>query len=48
MGKAYSQTIYDTAELAGRLGVKTIVIMSGLPETKADTVTPNWVTFTIS
>ena len=32
MGRAHSRTIHDTAELAGKLGVKTIVTMSGLPE----------------
>ena len=48
MGKAHSQTIHDTAELAGKLGVKTIVTMSGLPEAKAGDVTPNWITSTIS
>ena len=48
MGKAHSQTIHDTAELAGKLGVKTIVTMSGLPEAKTDDVTPNRITSTIS
>ena len=48
MGKAHSQTIHDTAELAGKLGVKTIVTMSGLPEAKAGDVTPNRITSTIS
>lgn len=31
MGHAHSKTIHDTAILAGKLGVKTIVTMSGLP-----------------
>ena len=48
MGKAHSKTIHDTAELAGKLGVKTIVTMSGLPEAKKGDVTPNWITSTIS
>ena len=48
MGKAHSKTIHDTAVLAGKLGVKTIVTMSGLPEAKAGDVTPNWITSTIS
>ena len=48
MGKAHSQTIHETAQLAGKLGVKTIVTMSGLPEGKAGDVTPNWITSTIS
>ena len=48
MGKAHSKTIHDTAILAGKLGVKTIVTMSGLPEAKKGDVTPNWITSTIS
>jgi len=32
MGHAHSRTIHDTAVLAGKLGVKTLVMMSGLPE----------------
>jgi len=31
MGRAHSKTIHDTAVLAGKLVVKTIVMMSGLP-----------------
>lgn len=48
MGRAHSQTIHDTAELAGKLGVKTIVTMSGLPEAAPGDTTPNWITSTIS
>lgn len=48
MGKAHSKTIHDTAVLAGLLGVKTIVTMSGLPEAAPGDVTPNWITSTIS
>jgi sugar phosphate isomerase/epimerase len=48
MGKAHSKTIHDTAVLAGLLGVKTIVTMSGLPEAAAGDKTPNWITSTIS
>ena len=48
MGRAHSQTIHNTAELAGRLGVTTIVTMSGLPEAAKGDVTPNWITSTIS
>ena len=48
MGKAHSQTIHDTAELAGILGVKTIVTMSGLPAGCAHDMTPNWITSTVS
>jgi len=48
MGHAHSQTIHDTAELAGLLGVKTIVTMSGLPAGAPGDKTPNWITSTIS
>ncbi len=48
MGRAHSKTIHDTAVLAGRLGVKTIVMMSGLPEGAPGEHTPNWLTSTIS
>ncbi len=48
MGKAHSQSIYDTAELAGKLGVKTIVTMSGLPEGAPGDITPNWMVTTVS
>lgn len=48
MGRAHSKTIHDTAVLAGKLGVKTIVTMSGLPEAAPSDKTPNWITSTIS
>lgn len=48
MGRAHSKTIHDTAVLAGLLGVKTIVTMSGLPEAAPGDTTPNWITSTIS
>lgn len=48
MGRAHSQTIHDTAVLAGLLGVKTIVTMSGLPEGTPGDTAPNWITSTIS
>ena len=48
MGKAHSKTIHDTAVLAGKLGVKTIVTMSGLPAGAPGDKTPNWITSTIS
>ena len=31
MGELHTKTIYDTAVLAGKLGVKKLVMMSGLP-----------------
>ena len=48
MGREHSKTIHDTVELAGKLGVKTIVTMSGLPEGAPGEHTPNWLTSTIS
>ncbi len=48
MGRTHSKTIHDTAVLAGKLGVKTIVAMSGLPEGAPGEHTPNWLTSTIS
>ena len=48
MGHAHSKTIHDTVVLAERLGVKTIVTMSGLPAGAPGDKTPNWITSTIS
>ena len=41
--KSHRQLIRDTIELAGRLGVRTIVSMSGCGGDAADDTTPNWV-----
>ena len=43
MGKAHSKTQHDTLKLAGLLGVKTIVTMSGLPAGAPGDKTPNWI-----
>ncbi len=48
MGEAHSQSAYMTAELAGKLGVQKIVMMSGLPEGAPGDKTPNWITSTVS
>lgn len=48
MGKTHSKTIHDTVLLAEKLGVKTIVTMSGLPEGKPGDTTPTWLTTTVS
>ena len=48
MGKAHSKTQHDTLKLAGLLGVKTIVTMSGLPAGAPGDKTPNWIVSTIS
>ncbi|MCQ2501332.1 MAG: sugar phosphate isomerase/epimerase [Lachnospiraceae bacterium] len=48
IGKKHSDTAYDTVTLAGKLGVKTVVMMSGLPAACPTDQTPNWITSTQS
>lgn len=48
MGEKHSATAYQTVELASKLGVKKIVMMSGLPGGCEGDKTPNWITSTIS
>ncbi len=48
MGKAHEKTSYQTVELAGKLGLTKIVMMSGLPAGAPGDKTPNWVTSTVS
>ncbi|OCG00174.1 sugar phosphate isomerase/epimerase family protein [Gilliamella sp. wkB112] len=48
MGEKHTHTAYQTVELAGKLGVKKIVMMSGLPGGGPDDKIPNWITSTIS
>lgn len=48
MGKAHSKTMRDTIVLAGKLGVKTVVTMSGLPAGAPGEKTPNWFVSTVS
>ena len=48
LGEKHTKTAYATVELAGKLGVKKIVMMSGLPAASAEDKTPNWITSTIS
>jgi len=48
LGEQHTRTSYETAELAGKLGVKKIVMMSGLPAGSAGDKTPNWITSTIT
>ena len=48
MGKMHSKTMHDTVKLAGLLGVKTIVTMSGLPAGSPNDTTPNWFVSTVS
>ena len=47
-GKEYARSMYDCAELAGKLGVKKIVAMAGLPAGAPGDTTPNWITSTVS
>ena len=43
-GPQWSESMYRCAELAGKLGVKKIVCMSGLPPANEHDTTPNWIT----
>lgn len=47
-GMQYKQSMYNCAALAGKLGVKKIVAMAGLPAGSPDDTTPNWITSTVS
>lgn len=48
LGKKHSASSYRTVELAAKLGVKKIVMMSGLPGGCPEDKIPNWITSTIS
>ena len=43
-GPQWSESMYRCAELAGKLGVKKLVCMSGLPPANEHDTTPNWIT----
>ena len=47
-GKEYAKSMYDCATLAGKLGVKKLVAMAGLPAGSENDTTPNWITSTVS
>ncbi|MGP8305915.1 sugar phosphate isomerase/epimerase family protein [Vibrio sp. YIC-376] len=47
-GEQYSKSMYECATLAGKLGVKKIVAMAGLPAGSPEDRTPNWITSTVS
>lgn len=47
-GKNYSDSMYDCATLAGKLGVKKLIAMSGLPAGNEHDTTPNWIVSTVS
>ncbi|MAY33082.1 MAG: sugar phosphate isomerase/epimerase [Pseudomonadota bacterium] len=48
MGKRHLQEVQDTVRLAGEIGVKKIVTMSGLPEAAPGDTVPNWLVCTKS
>lgn len=48
MGRDHKQAAQDTMELACLLGVKKIVMMSGLPGGAPGDRVPNWITYTVS
>ncbi len=48
MGEKHTKNTYETVELAGKLGVKKIVMMSGCPAGAPGDKTPNWITSTVS
>ncbi|GAC12542.1 sugar phosphate isomerase/epimerase family protein [Paraglaciecola chathamensis] len=48
MGLNHKNVAFQTMELAGLLGVKKIVMMSGLPPATAEDKVPNWITYTVS
>lgn len=48
MGERHTKSSYDTIVLAGKLGVKKVVMMSGCPAGAAGDKTPNWITSTVS
>ncbi|MFG6078305.1 sugar phosphate isomerase/epimerase family protein [Erwinia sp. OPT-41] len=48
LGERHSNSSYKTIELAARLGVKKIVMMSGLPGGGPEDKIPNWIASTVS
>jgi sugar phosphate isomerase/epimerase len=48
MGEQHTQSAYDTVRLAGLLGVRKVVMMSGCPAGAPGDRTPNWITSTVS
>lgn len=48
LGAAHSAVAFKTMELAEKLGVKKIVMMSGLPAGAPGDKIPNWLTYTVS
>lgn len=48
MGKRHRKEMEETIRLAGEIGVKKIVTMSGLPEAAPGDIVPNWLVYTKS
>ncbi|MCY9385107.1 sugar phosphate isomerase/epimerase [Bacillus inaquosorum] len=48
LGKLHREVTDKTMELAGLLGVKKVIMMSGLPAGGPDDKVPNWITYTVS
>jgi sugar phosphate isomerase/epimerase len=48
MGEQHTASTYDTIRLAGLLGVRKVVMMSGCPAGAPGDKTPNWITSTTS
>lgn len=48
MGETHSQTAYQTIELASKLGVEKVVMMSGLPAGSPEDKISNWISSIIS
>ncbi|MGG1420883.1 sugar phosphate isomerase/epimerase [Bacillus subtilis] len=48
LGKSHRDITDKTMELAGLLGVKKVIMMSGLPAGGPDDKVPNWITYTVS
>lgn len=48
LGARHKADTDTTIELAGQLGVKKIVMMSGLPPASPEDRIPNWITYTVS
>ncbi|MGG0942205.1 sugar phosphate isomerase/epimerase [Bacillus subtilis] len=48
LGRSHRDITDKTMELAGLLGVKKVIMMSGLPAGGPDDKVPNWITYTVS
>lgn len=48
LGREHREVTEKTMELAGLLGIKKVIMMSGLPAGSPEDKTPNWITYTVS